>query len=277
MAPPKILLMNTWKEVEMNILNLENIKNGLAHFRGNSPFDHCVIDNFFCNEYAEYLSGEFPGYESDKWFCYKNAIEDKKALNDWNAFPEKTYKAFFELQSTSFVNLLSEQIGKPLFVDHGLHGGGWHMHGTGGNLNPHFDYSIHPKAGLQRKLNIIVYLSKELQPNLHGGHLGLWEHDSVNNQPGKLIKEVEPIFNRAVIFDTTQNSWHGMSRPLTQPVGIYRKSLAIYYLCEPEKNASIAGRALFAPRENQKNDKNIEELIKLRSNVNTSHLAYKKG
>ena len=259
----------------MKILNLGNIKNGLVSFRENFPFDHCVIDNFFDNEYAEYLSSEFPEYDSERWFYYKNAIEDKKALNDWNAFPEKTYKAFFALQSSNFVSLLSEIIGKPLFVDHGLHGGGWHIHGTGGNLNPHFDYSIHPKAGLQRKLNIIVYLSRELQPNLHGGHLGLWGHDSENNQPGKLIKEVEPFFNRAVIFDTTQNSWHGMSRPLTQPNGIYRKSLAIYYLCEPDPNASKVGRALFAPRENQKKDIEIEELIKKRSNVESSHLVYR--
>jgi len=32
------------------------------------------------------------------------------------------------------------------------------MHAAGGNLNPHLDYSIHPKMGLQRKLNVIIYL-----------------------------------------------------------------------------------------------------------------------
>ena len=33
------------------------------------------------------------------------------------------------------------------------------MHGTGGNLNVHKDYSVHPKLGLRRKLNLI-YISK---------------------------------------------------------------------------------------------------------------------
>ena len=30
-----------------------------------------------------------------------------------------------------------------------------------GKLNPHLDYFIHPKANLQRKYNLIVFLSKD--------------------------------------------------------------------------------------------------------------------
>ncbi len=257
------------------MINLKNVEAALKNFKANSPFDHCVIDNFFTEDFAHKISQDFFNYESDKWFHYQNPIEDKKALNDWNIFPPTTYSALFMLQSNEFVRLLSLTVGELLYVDHGLHGGGWHIHATGGNLNPHLDYSIHPKIGLQRRLNIIVYLSKELDPKNHGGHLGLWSHDSETSRPKVLEKEIEPLFNRAVIFDTTQNSWHGMSRPLIQPIGIYRKSLAIYYLCKPAENASQMGRALFAPRENQMNNPEIEEIIQLRSGVNTSSQVYK--
>jgi len=257
------------------MINYINIENSLKNFKGNLPFDHCVVDNFFNEAWAEGLSNEFIDYQSDKWFVYKNPLEDKKALNDWNVFPSATYDTFSLLQSHKLVSKLSETIGEELFVDHGLHGAGWHCHDTGGNLNPHLDYSIHPKLGLQRKLNIIIYLSKELVPKEHGGHLGLWQNDSDTNQPGKLIVEVEPIFNRAVIFDTTQMSWHGMSRPLTQPPGIYRKSLAIYYLCQPDINADKHQRALFAARQNQKNDKHIHDIIKLRADLETSSIVYR--
>ncbi len=244
-------------------------------FTNNSPFDHCVVDNFFTKDIADRLSKEFIPYDSDMWFFYKNPIENKKALNDWNVFPQTTYKAFAELQGDKILNILSNAVGKRLYVDPGLHGGGWHIHGVGGNLNPHLDYSIHPKMGLQRKLNIIVYMSQELQPDLHGGHLGLWRNDTATNQPGDLLVEIEPIFNRAVIFDTTQMSWHGMSRKLNQPDGIYRKSLAVYYLCEPSKDASKVQRALFAPRENQKHDEEVKRIIELRSMVATSNEVYK--
>lgn len=152
---------------------------------------------------------------------------------------------------------------------------GLHIHGKGGNLNPHLDYSIHPKLGLQRKLNIIVYLSPDLVPEEHGGHLGLWSASKDKKSIGELVIEVPPTFNTAVIFDTTQDSWHGMSRILSQPEAIYRKSLAVYYLCQPYEGASIRGRALFAPRENQKGDPEIEELIRKRSDINASLDVYR--
>ena len=257
------------------MINFDEVSKALKQFKGAFPFDHCVVDNFFEYDFANTLSNEFLDYQSEKWYHYQNPIEDKKALNDWNSFPENTYNTFFKLQSDDFLSLLSEAIGKKLYVDHGLHGGGWHIHGSGGNLNPHLDYSIHPKVKLQRKLNIIIYLSKELEPKIHGGHLGLWTHNPSTNQPDRLAKEVEPIFNRAIIFDTTQNSWHGMSQPLTQPEGIYRKSLAIYYLCEPGPSAPNNSRALFAPRENQLNNEEIQRIIKLRMSADTSHQVYK--
>ena len=49
------------------------------------------------------------------------------------------------------------------------------------------------------------------------GHLGLWEHDEKNMQPGKLATEVFQSVIEQSYFNTTQNSWHGMSRELSLP------------------------------------------------------------
>ena len=252
----------------MKYINTSNLIQSLSSFKGSVPFDHCIIDNFFIDEVAQLLSTEFLSYEDPNWHYYKNALEDKKTINDWNKFPKLTYQVFQDLMSNEFVNLISKNIGCPLYVDHGLHGGGWHIHASGGNLNPHLDYSIHPKMLKLRKLNIIIYLAKDLKEE-HGGHLGLWTGENDNNNL-KLIKEIQPLFNRAVLFDTTQNSWHGMSRELITPNNLYRKSLAIYYLTDTELNSDPRSKALFAPRENQKNDKAIRELIKLRAH-NTNY------
>lgn len=245
-----------------------------SKFKGNSPFDFCVIDDFFSEEVAQNLESEFLDYDDSAWFSYKNAIEDKKALNNWNVFPELTYNVFRFLTSEDFSSTLAKIAGVELVPDQGLHGGGWHIHDTGGNLNPHLDYSMHPKMHLQRKLNIIIYMSSELEEE-HGGHLGLWEHQEETNSPGKLIEEIQPKFNRAVIFDTTQQSWHGMSRSLTQPKGIYRKSLAAYYLCNPPQNVDERDRALFAPRAEQHGDEKVEDLIKKRSSSQTVSQTYR--
>ena len=128
---------------------------------------------------------------------------------------------------------------------------------------------------IQRRLNLIVYLEKQYRVS-YGGHLGLWEHDKANNLPGHLKKEIFPKFNRAVIFDTSQNSWHGLSRPIKLPKNIYRKSIAVYYLCKPQKKHLNNKRALFAPRENQNKSKDVLELIKIRADEKLFHKAYLK-
>jgi hypothetical protein len=199
-------------------------------------------------------------------------LEDKKALNDWNRFPALTYRVLNELNSNGFLLYLQKTAGVKLYSDPGLHGGGYHIHDTNGKLNPHLDYSIHPKLGLQRKLNIIIYLSSQLEAK-HGGYLGLWEHASHTKQPGRLIKEIQPKFNRAILFDTTQNSWHGMSNQLQTPSHIYRKSLAVYYLCQPAENVDQRGRALFAAQEGQ-DSSHIQAIIKKRADVNHSKEVY---
>ena len=93
------------------------------------------------------------------WHEYGNAIEVKKVCNNWNEFPKKTYGVFSYLNSIQFVDFLSNNLFEKckLQSDSGLNGGGWHIHSRGGKLNTHLDYSLHPKLGLQRKLNIIVY------------------------------------------------------------------------------------------------------------------------
>lgn len=257
-----------------NTLNAQNLLDSSYAYKNNTPFDHCIIDNFFTSELAKLLELEFNDYSSPHWLCYDNPLENKKVINDWNKFSPLTYKVLAELNSLPFLRYLHKCLNLELYSDPGLHGGGHHIHGNNGNLNPHLDYSIHPKLNLQRKLNLIVYLSENLSAE-HGGYLGLWEHDEKTNQPGRLIKEIEPKFNRAILFDTTQNSWHGMSRPLIVPNEVYRKSLAVYYLCTPPANTDARGRALFAARKGQEIDLDIQSLIQKRANVKTSAQVYR--
>lgn len=246
----------------------------IAVFRTALPFNHLIIDNFLREEIAIQLSSEFPAYDAKEWYIYSNPIEEKRAINNWNAYPPLTYQVLSFFNSSEFIRFMSDLVGNALFTDNGLHGGGWHMHGIGGNLNPHVDYSIHPKLKLQRKLNLILYLSREIQQE-HGGHLGLWASDPATGKISVLSKEIFPKFNRAVIFDTTQNSWHGMSRPMQVPDNIFRKSLAVYYLQVPATDASPRARALYAPRENQRGDKEIEELIAARADLARSASVYR--
>jgi Rps23 Pro-64 3,4-dihydroxylase Tpa1-like proline 4-hydroxylase len=145
-------------------------------YRGKQPFDHCVIDNFWPEALVRELAEEFPQFDrqGSGWHCYDNPLEAKLTCNDWNRFGSATYRAFTFLNSAHFVELLRLTIGAdyPLYADHGLHGGGLHAHGVSGKLKVHLDYELHPKTGLQRKLNLLVYLNPEWQDEW-GGYLGL--------------------------------------------------------------------------------------------------------
>ena len=218
--------------------NIENIK------FNKSPFDHWIIDDFLDIEDAKKLSKQFIDYDSPEDIVYYHDwIAEKKACNRWDRFPPLTYKTMFNLLSLDFIAQLSQITGIiPLYPDVGLHGGGWHMHGEDGKLAIHLDYSIHPKLNLQRKLNLILYLEEDYDP-AWGGSLQFWSHDEENQKPLKKITEIEPIFNRAILFDTTQHSWHGFPEPIHPPEGKMRKSLAVYYLTDITSTAEERYRA----------------------------------
>ena len=211
----------------------------------NKPFDHWMISDFFDNEVAKQLSKEFIDYNNptEEIVHYQGWIAEKKACNRWDRFPPETYRAFFNLLSVDFCKQLSDLTGiYPLYPDVGLHGGGWHMHSQGGRLSVHLDYSIHPKLKLQRKLNLIVYLEEDYNPDW-GGSLQLWSHDYENKKPLEKVKEIQPLFNNAIIFDTTQKSWHGFPEPINPPVGKMRKSIALYYMTDITSSAEERYRA----------------------------------
>ena len=257
------------------LLNEIDLTELTKQYQEAKPFKHVVIDNFFKLDVANRLADEFPDYNDDNlWSIYRNPLEKKRTNCNWEKFPALTYKTFTELNDRFFVNYIESIIDVPNVIpDMGLHGGGWHMTPPGGKLNVHLDYSIHPKLRLERRVNLIIYLSHWQKE--WGGELELWSHDWKTNAPKECVTTVDIKFNRAILFDTTQNSWHGLPNPVKSPEGVYRKSLNIYYLTEPRKEATDRERALFAPYKEQKDDENILELIKKRSNSNTTQEAYR--
>lgn len=245
-------------------------------FKNAQPFSHCIIDNFFEEDVAIQLANEFPDYNDPNiWSVYRNAIENKKLTPHWDLFPKTTYQAFTLMNTPEFVERIQCITGIPnLLADYGMHGGGWHMHSRGGKLNMHKDYSIHPKLGMERRINIIIYMTPDWKEEWGGG-LELWSHDAEKNLPKECITKVHNKFNRAVLFDTASNSWHGLPHEINCPENVYRKSMAIYYVAPPRENAEPHDRAYFAPTPEQANDSEILELIKKRSSSKTSSQVYR--
>ena len=90
-------------------------------------------------------------------------------------------------------------------------GGGYHETGRGGKLGIHADFRINEQLHLHRRLNVIIYLNERWQPEW-GGALELWDREMKEK-----CREVMPVFNRCVIFNTDANSFHGHPDPLQRP------------------------------------------------------------
>ena len=244
---PKVL--NNWPQISNSYQNAK-------------PFNHVVIDNFLKEDLAKELAESFPHFSSEFWYEYNNPIEKKLASDDIRKFPPLFAKVIHSLNSESFLQKVEELTGiKQLFSDPYLHGGGLHCSKRGGKLDIHLDYSIHPKLKLERRINLILYMTPNWQEEW-GGAFEMW-----NNDMSQCEQKVLPKFNRVAIFNTDDHSFHGHPDPLTCPQDKSRNSIALYYLTEPRENASPRPRARFFKRPQDPDDLELEEFRKKRSEV----------
>jgi hypothetical protein len=193
-------------------------------YRSAAPFPHAVLDDLFPRATLEAVLSEFPGTQDVDWVRFRDGTGRKLAISDADQMGPKSVAFLRQLNSRPFVAFLERLTGIPgLIPDHHFVGGGLHQIEPGGFLKIHADFNRHPTLGLDRRLNLLVYLNHGWREE-YGGHLELWDPDMF-----RCKRRVLPIFNRCVVFNATDVSYHGHPEPLTCPEGWSRKSIAIYY------------------------------------------------
>ena len=155
------------------------------------------------------------------------------------------------LRSREFLAFVGRITGIPdLIYDPKYVGGGTHENLDGQELDPHVDFNYHPNTQLHRRLNLIIFLNPEWQAVWGGAlefHVNPWlppEEDSVQT--------IAPIANRCVIFETTENSWHGFKR-IQLPDDkrqLSRRSIAVYYYTKSRPANELAPNhsTVYVPR-----------------------------
>ena len=210
----------------LNPKYLEDTSYLCEKYKLNSPFPHIVLDNFINENILSDIVNEFPSLDKALKVDFENNIFKKKAWNNVDEFPKKTRDLFFFLNSGSFIIWLNKVTGirETLIPDPDFFGGGLHECFKGGFLKVHIDYHKHNKTHLDRRLNALIYLNKDWKDE-YGGHLQLFDKNNLS----KPIQKILPIFNRLVIFSTTDVSYHGHPDPLNCPIDRSRKSIATWY------------------------------------------------
>lgn len=204
-------------------------------YNQNKPFPHIVFDNFLPRTTAEIISAEYPQVKNKtsafKFHDHQNV--SRYFLEDTRHFSNNLKLFAAALSSRSFLLFLETLTGiKALIPDPYFMGGGAMMTGNGGFLNVHVDFNWHQKIQAWRRCNALFYLTKEWKSE-YFGNLELWSADGKSK-----IKEVEPLFNRVVIFDTTSKSFHGQPSKINTSEDIFRNVFSAFYYAT-EKNELI--------------------------------------
>ena len=202
-----------------------------SDYRDNIPFPNIVIDNFLPQSMAEKVLKKFPNPDSDIWLDWqkrdvvnqpkKQGIGDATRLIGADRFLIDILSEFNSYTVVNFLELLTGI--EHLIVDHTYLGGGLHQTLPGGKLNIHTDFTVHRSLGLYRRINLLLFLNENWKPE-YGGALELWDENMVSR-----VHEIQPIFNRCVIFNTSTSSNHGQPTPVSCPADMTRKSIALYY------------------------------------------------
>jgi len=179
------------------------------------PFPHVAIDGWWDADLLRRVVAEFPSPDDPNWRRYSNG-QERKLEGPPSMWGPATVEAFGVIEKAA------SEIGSAFGID-GLTmetvGGGYHCIEPGGYLAVHTDFNRSPVTNHYRRLNFITYLNDGWDDE--GGHLELWDATA-------RAADVAPEFNRTVIFETSDHSWHG--HPI--PAGRWRRSIAAYFFTE---------------------------------------------
>lgn len=219
---------------------VENLDLYRQQFETAQPFKYVVIENFLTEELAQQLLDEFPVFDPLKAMNELGNV-GRKAVHENMEEISILYAKFANyVLSAEFLDTVSGITGiEKLIGDETFFGGGTHENLHGQDLDAHIDFNYDEKRWLHRRLNLIVFLNHEWEDSW-GGLLEL--HLNPRNFECNQITTFAPLFNRCVLFETNEYSWHGFPR-INLPEDkrhITRKSLSIYLYSKDRPKEEIA-------------------------------------
>jgi Rps23 Pro-64 3,4-dihydroxylase Tpa1-like proline 4-hydroxylase len=201
------------------------------------PFKHLVIDDFFPDELANICLKNFPSTDESGWDYTNDSDIEVKYRTTWESefdIPDGLVDAVRIMNSSIFLKAMASTFSiQKIIPDPYFTGGGLNITKSNGLLDVHVDGNYHDATGLTRRLNAILYLNPNWKQGW-GGEFGLYDENG-----DMCLKKVAPLFNRLVIFDSHDKSFHGLPNPLNFPDTEERKSIILYYYTKEERPSNL--------------------------------------
>ena len=186
-----------------------------------TPVPYTIIDNFLPADIFDAVVKDIDNISN--YTVFSNGNSYRKECRDFTEAPIlQTLSNSF--QSSNFVKWLEAvtEIEK-LIPDPHLRGGGLSRVPSGNKLGLHTDFNWNDQLQLNRKVNLILYLTPEWQ-SAWNGDLEFWNFENTECQV-----KIEPKANRLAIWNYDPRLVHGLSNTLSMPTEIYRDNLIHFY------------------------------------------------
>ena len=250
----------------INNINIDQIK--LSFNDPKKPFRYTTIDSFFNKESCNKFSESYPGLDDNRWYRFRDTFHGEDnvfekgmmGISNTEQLPSIGLEIINELNSDEFLDILRKITDLNLIQDTHNKIGQWagmRAMLPGGYQSIHSDARKHPHLGIEKRITLVGYLNKDWAPD-HKGYTEVW-----NNEMTKCVDRVAPLFNRVLIFENTEKSYHGVPE-----VNAYRKSYLTSYLLESNDFNETRPKARFVKRPNEQNIELWDKLSKIRENLN---------
>jgi Rps23 Pro-64 3,4-dihydroxylase Tpa1-like proline 4-hydroxylase len=163
-----------------------------------------VLDDLLPEEMAQGIYRAFP--PEDEMRLLSSFRERKYTSKSLERMPRLVHDALFAFQAPEVIAAVAAITGiRDMQGDPRLYAGGISAMTKGQFLDPHIDNSHDADGRLYRVLNLLYYVSPGWNSE-NGGNLELWD------EPVRHRVEIPSLFNRLVIMETNQSSWHSVNR-----------------------------------------------------------------
>lgn len=187
------------------------------------PVPYTVIDNFLPDDIFNEIVRDLKNIPLEKYTVFETGDNFRKECRNFVDAPLlQTLSNSF--QSSVFIRWLEKITGiEKLIPDPHLRGGGLARIPTGNKLGLHTDFNWNDQLQVNRKVNLILYLTPDWQTSWDGD-LEFW-----NKENTECISRIEPKANRLAFWN--YESWlvHGHSNKLLTPDDISRDNLIHFY------------------------------------------------
>jgi 2OG-Fe(II) oxygenase superfamily len=189
-------------------------------YQTDPPFPHIAFDEFLPHQLALTLAAQFPQPDNPAWTTHANAHANRQFLGDETKY-HPLFRQFTQAVSSRRFLLFLETLSgiNGLIPDPYFIGGGAMTADCGHKLDMHIDFNWHYHLHVYRRLNALFYLTPEWQEGW-GGALRV---------EGSVTRNYFPVFNRLIVFSTSEDSWHGQPIPLACPPNIKRNVFSAFY------------------------------------------------